>query len=137
MPGGNWERVAAYVSNGHGRLGIYGADLVNGQAKYKDVYQAGKQWTSELSDTAAEHYAIATPVNGKYGDAVWETSSKSETPWEDSWYSDYSSFPFAMNPFFGRGGIYTQTSGTGMFYFGRSAGEASVTHGFRVVVPVL
>jgi len=136
MSGGNWEMVAAYVPNGHENLGKYGNDLVNGLSKYKDVYQAAKQWTSESPDTTAEHYALSTPAKGKYGDAVYETSSKSENPWKDSWYSDYSRFPNSANPFFCRGGGYYDVSDAGLFCFHWVDGAPDVNDGFRVVVPV-
>jgi len=137
MSGGNWEKVAAYVPNGHERLETYGADLVNGLAKYKDVYQAAKQWTEASPDTAAENYTLSTPANGKYGDAVYETSSKSEDPWKDSWYSDRSYFPNSKVPFFIRGGCCGTAFNAGMFCFDRTAGEPYSGGGFRVVVPVL
>jgi len=137
MSGGTWERVAAYVSNEHENLEKYGNDLVNGQAKYKDVYQTVKQWTSGSPDTAAEHYTLFTPANGKYGDAVYETSSKSEDPWKDSWYNDCSIFPHSEDPFFVRGGGCYDASNAGLFAFGWSYGNPYVNHGFRVVVPVL
>jgi len=137
MSGGNWERVAAYVPNGHEHLEKYGKDLVNGAAKYKDIYQAAKQWTEATTDTAAEHYALSTPANGKYGDAVWETSSKSEDPWKDSWYSNRSGFSYSTGPFLDRGGNYADMSSAGMFYFGRTGGGPVSGSGFRVVVSVL
>jgi len=136
MSGGNWERVAAYVPNGHANLEKNGADLVNGLAKYKDVYQAAKQWSSSSPDTAAEHYALSTPANGKYGDAIYETSSKSVDPWKDSWYSDFSYFLCSTWPFFGRGGHYSNTPISGLFCFNGSDGSPYVDGGFRVVVPV-
>jgi len=137
MSGGNWEGVAAYVSNGHENLDKYGTDLVNGQAKYKDVYQAAKQWTAASPDTATEHYALSTPTNGKYGDAMWETSPKSVAPWKDSWYNDHSRFPCSDTPFFLRGARYNGVSNAGVFCFLWSTGEPHVTYGFRVVVSVL
>jgi len=137
MSGGNWERVAAYVPNGHENIEKYGADLVNGLPKYKDVYQAAKQWSSSSPDTAAEHYTLSTPANGKYGDAIWETSSKSEKNWQDSWYSDHSRFPYSNLPFFCRGGAHSYTVDCGMFSFSWVDGVPYVNDGFRVVVPVL
>jgi len=137
MSGGNWERVAAYVPNGHENLEKYGADLVNGQAKYKDIYQAAKQWTEASPDTVAENYALTAPANKKYGDAVWETSSESEDPWQDSWYSDYSKFSNSSAPFFSRGGDFVNTSAAGVFSLHCYDGSAIYYHGFRVVVPVL
>jgi len=135
--GGTWEMVAAYVPNEHENLGKYGADLVNGLAKYKDIYQAAKKWTEANPDTTEENYALSTPANKKYGDAVWETSSKSADPWKDSWYSDYSPFPRSDYPFFIRGGNYDYTSSAGMFCFSWTAGEPHGRVGFRVVIPVL
>jgi len=137
MSGGNWERVAAYVPNEHENLGKYGNDLINGLEKYKDVYQAAKQWSSEVVDTAADNYALSTPANKKYGDAMYETSSKSESTWKDSWYSDYSRFSNSISPFFNRGGCFNNTSSAGMFCFSWTSGEPASGVGFRVVVPVL
>jgi len=137
MSGGNWERVAAYVPNGHEYLEKLGKDLINGQAKYKDVYQAAKQWSEASPDTETEHYALSTPANKKYGDAVWETSSKSEGLCKDSWYSDLSGIPCSYTPFFARGDYYNAKSNAGMFCFSWTDGSPSVYRGFRVVVPVL
>jgi len=137
MSGGNWEGIAAYVLNGHENLEKYGADLANGLAKYKDVYQAEKQWIEGSPDAAARNYALSTPTKGKYGDAVWEISSKSDNPYKDSWYGDFSNFPRADNLFFGRGDSCNATSGAGVFCFGWTAGVPYINNGFRVVVPVL
>jgi len=137
MSGGAWERVAAYIPNGHENSEKYGADLINGQAKYKDVYQAAKQWTSGAPDITAENYALSIPANKKYGDAVWETSFKSADPWKDSWYSDYSYFPYSDYPFFSRGGHCDSMSVAGVFCFSWTGGYSGSGHGFRVVVPVL
>jgi len=137
MSGGIWERTAAYVPNGHENLEKYGADLVNGAAKYKEVYQAAKQWSETNPDTATENYVLSTPTNKKYGDAVYETSSKSEDPWKDSWYNDCSRFPRSGNLFFARGGNCFDTSNAGVFALAWSNGGPYVNDGFRVVVPVL
>ena len=134
MSGGNWERVAAYVNNGHDNL-KNGTSLVNGAAKYKNEYTA--TGTTNGNDSQSGNYDNADPkvATGHYGDAVWETSSASSG--QGSWYKDYSIFPYAAGPFFNRGGNYNDTSGAGVFYFSRSSGEANGRDGFRVVVPVL
>ena len=136
MRGGNWERVAAYVNNGHTNLTTYGGDLVaSGTAsKYRDVY------TSTVSDGSSAQeadYALATPANGHYGDAVYETSASSNSPWTNSWYSDYSNFPYSKWPFFDRGGVCSGDSSVGVFCFNGTTGNVFDNNGFRVVVPVL
>ena len=130
MSGGAWEYVAAYVNNGHSNLTTYGSSLVNAEAKYKDVYSKGS------SDSYSNNYAVSTPANGHYGDAVWETSNSGTST--NSWYSDYSNFPDTIYPFFVRGGYYDGDASAGAFYFNRSnGGNYNSYYSFRVVVPVL
>ncbi len=129
MSGGAWEYVAGYVNNGNSNLTTYGSTLVNAAAKYKDVYSVGS------SDSNSNNYAVSTPANGHYGDAVYETSSSGSG--STSWYSDYSYFPNASGPFFIRGGNYSGASIAGVFCFTNSYGTAYSTHSFRVVLPVL
>ena len=129
MSGGAWEYVAAYVNNGHSNLTTYGSSLVNAEAKYKDVYSKGS------SDSYSNNYAVSTPANGHYGDAVWETSNSGTST--NSWYSDYSNFPDTIYPFFVRGGYYDGDASAGAFYFNRSNGGSNSSLSFRVVVPVL
>ena len=131
MSGGAWEYVAAYVNNGHSNLTTYGSSLVNAEAKYKDVYSKGS------SDSYSNNYAVSTPANGHYGDAVWETSSSASSPYTNSWYSDYSNFPSTTHPFFLRGGGYSNVTGAGVFDFNYYYGNNSSNYSFRVVVPVL
>jgi len=131
MSGGAWEYTAAYVNNGNGNLTSYGASLVNNtNGRYKNVYSKGS------SDTRAANYAVATPTNGHYGDAVYETSNKYENT-DGSWYADYSLFPYSGSPFFMRGGYYSDTTCAGLFCFNYNVGNYNGVFGFRVVVPVL
>ena len=111
MSGGAYEYVAAYVNNGNSNLTTYGSTLVNAAGKYKDVYSKGS------SDDRTLNYAMSTPDRGNYGDAIWETSSNSASPWTLSWYSDYSYFPISNTPFFPRGGYCYNTSDAGVFGF--------------------
>ena len=129
MSGGAWEYVAAYVNNGHSNLTTYGSSLVNAEAKYKDVYSKGS------SDSYSNNYAVSTPANGHYGDAVWETSNSGTST--NSWYSDYSGFPCTSTPFFHRGGGYGNATTAGVFCFNGSGGISSSDVSFRIVVPVL
>ena len=134
MSGGNWERVAAYVNNGHGNLAKYGSSLVNGASKYKNVYTATN---TGGNDSQEGNYNNADPrtATGHYGDAVYETSGTYTG--QGSWYKDYSDFPVAEWPFFYRGGGCSNTSDAGVFFFGGDTGGAYADSGFRVVVPVL
>ena len=134
MSGGNWERVAAYVNNGHGNLAKYGSSLVNGASKYKNVYTATN---TGGNDSQEGNYNNADPrtATGHYGDAVYETSGTYTG--QGSWYKDYSDFPVAEWAFFYRGGGCSNTSDAGVFFFGGDTGGAYADSGFRVVVPVL
>ena len=132
MSGGAWEYTAAYVENSYitdttKDQYTYGKSVVDGAAKYKDVYSIGTD-----GDSYTGNYAAAS---GKYGDAVYETSSTGDGT--DSWYSDCSYFPDTDYPFFIRGGNYNDKSDAGVFYFNNDNGNDNNDIGFRVVVPVL
>ena len=73
--------------------------------------------------------------SGKYGDAVYETSSKaSGWAWDFSWYGDYSEFPSGAFPFFIRGNAYDRHTNAGVYSFAgtHSAGNYS----FRPVLVI-
>ena len=117
MSGGAWEYVAGYYGSGNSN----GSSLVNAPSRYKDIYSS---YTAPTS-------------GGHYGDAVWETSSSINSPYTNSWYDDYSYFPYSDYPFFERGGYCSNGTGAGLFYFLSYNGSASGYYSFRVVVPVL
>ena len=127
MSGGAWERVAAYVNNGHANLQTYGKSVVEGIGKYKEVYEQGATDTQELNYEKAA---------SKYGDAIYETSNGYASS-NVSWYSDYVNFAKTTGPFFIRGGGYNSKAIAGVFAFGITDGAIHVDCGFRVVVPVL
>ena len=135
MSGGNWEMIASYVNNGHENLSNAG-DLVSDStlARYRDIYSST---VSDGSDAQAADYDLSVPGNGKYGDAIYETSSSSDDPWTNSWYSDGSDFPNADVPTFVRGGYNGSDTTAGLFCFDGATGAADTDNGFRVVVPVL
>ena len=130
MSGGAMEYTAAYVNNENSNLTTYGGTLINAASKYKDVYSKGS------SDDIKLNYAISTPDRGNYGDAIWETSSNSASPWTQSWYSDYSNFPCTSGPFFSHGGDCNHTFNAGVFGFIYVGGYEHIAYSFRVVVPV-
>ena len=134
MSGGTWERVAGYINNENENLMTYGSSLVKGDAKTKNVY------IKASTDDPTNNY---NQNSGKYGDAVYETSSNSTSPWNLSWYADYSRFPSLSDPFFIRGGCYidaTTVDATvaGVFYFGYNNGYSSGSDiSFRPVLVAL
>ena len=91
--------------------------------------------TVRESDSQIDNYAVSTPSNGKYGDAVYETSSSGSN--STSWYSDYSYFMYFTYPFLGHGGLYNYNSYAGIFYFSPTDGYTRKDDSFRVVLPVL
>ena len=129
MNGGAWEYVTGYVDNENSSLTRYGSVLVSADSKYKDVYSPGS------SDSPENNYAVSTPENSHYGDAIYETSSSySDT---NGWYSDHSYFSYSSWPFFIRGGINIGETDAGVFAFSYSSGNYYNDMSFRVIVPVL
>ena len=142
MSGGTWERTASIVNNGNSNLTTYGSQIMKelnngGSTKYITVYphDSSKDNTS-ISNTDANlntanqaNYVKNTKI---YGDGIRETSTAGTG--KSSWYSDYSYFAGLYYPFFGRGGAYGATSGAGLFYFSRTDGNSSYSHGFRSVL---
>ena len=129
MSGGLLEYTAAYVNNGDSVLIDYGASLVNGVAKTKDVYIKG------ANDDYATNYAATV---SKYGDAIYETSNDGgDIDSMSSWYNDYSIFPRRGTPLFRRGGGCHSDTGAGLFFFDRDYGDAGDNCGFRPVLVIL
>ncbi len=133
MPSVCEEYVAAYINNGDSNLTTYGKNLINADAKYKNVYNVGE------TDTSEGNFSVATPANGYFGDALYEISSDS-----GSWFQDCHSFPYGRNPFFKRGahsGVIGELQG--IFYYNMDDGTTKNGPSsywplsFRVVIPVL
>ena len=136
MSGGTWERTAAIVNNGNdsGNLNTYGKAIMNAlnngkSSEYVTVYPTGESKGQSLDDASKSNYAANTKI---YGDAIRETSTAGLG--QTSWYSDYSYFVGAYNPFFLRGGGCWSTSGAGLFCFDRSGGVSNYSNGFRSVL---
>ena len=134
MSGGAWERTAAIVNNGNENLNIYGKAIMNAlnngkSTEYVTVYPKGETSGQSLDDASKSNYIANTKI---YGDAIRETSTTGLG--QTSWYSDYSCFVGAVNPFFVRGGVCWATSGAGLFFFYRADGNSSYNVGFRSVL---
>ena len=134
MSGGAWERTAAIVNNGNENLNIYGKAIMNAlnngkSSEYVTVYPNGETSGQSIDDASKSNYTANTKI---YGDAIRETSSAGLG--QTSWYSDYSYFVGAYDPFFTRGGYCWGTSGAGLFCFYRADGSSNYNHGFRSVL---
>ena len=107
--------------------------LNNGKSsKYVTVYpyDSSVDKTGANIDTAsAANWKANTKI---YGDGIRETSTAGTG--KTSWYGDYSYFPAVYNPFSGRGGIFWDTDGAGLFYFNRTGGTSHYLTGFRSVL---
>ena len=134
MSGGAWERTAAIVNNGNENLNIYGKAIMNAlnngkSTEYVTVYPKGETSGQSLDDASKSNYIANTKI---YGDAIRETSTTGLG--QTSWYSDYSYFVGAYDPFFARGGTYWVTSDAGLFCFSRVNGSSVYNSGFRSVL---
>ena len=121
MAGGAWEYVAGYLSE-ITALTNY-TTLASADPKYKDVY-AG------TTNDGTTNYNENT---GKYGDAVYETSSSGGSS-TGSWVSSDSHFPRSSYPVFHRGGHAYNGSYAGVFAFDNFSGVADTRSSFRPVV---
>lgn len=121
MAGGAWEYVAGYLSE-ITALTNY-TTLASADSKYKDVY----------AGTSSDRNTNYNANTGKYGDAVYETSSSGSSN-TGSWGSSHSSFPNSSSPVFGRGGRAVNGGNAGVFAFSYGTGDAFTYFSFRPVV---
>ena len=125
MSGGLWEYMANYLGSATEN------SYVNSSSKLNEKYQtsyAGDGKTYSTEDRTTNYKAN----QGKYGDAIWETSNGCNEQF--SWNQDYSYFPYTVNPFFLRGGSYDYSTAAGPFYFGDAYGGGYSYYSFRVVL---
>ena len=134
MSGGIWERSAAIVNNGNGKLNTYGKAIMNAlnngkSSEYVTVYPKGETSGQSLDDASKANYTANTKI---YGDAIRETSTSGLG--QTSWHDDYSYFVGAKYPFFPRGGGFWDCSGAGLFSFSHTDGNSGYARGFRSVL---
>ena len=140
MAGGSWEHTAAYVDSTKGGTVAnsyltgesYGKAVYDAAPKYKDVYRV-----SDKNDDIVRNYSANAD---KYGDGIFETSYTSYDGTNyagSSWNGDHSHFPFSGDPFFSRGGHYSNGAYAGVFAFGNYTGGSRSDSGFRAVLATL
>lgn len=124
MAGGAWEYVAGYLSK-ITALTNY-TTLASAVSKYKDVYagNSGDRNTNYNANT------------GKYGDAVYETSSSGSSD-TGSWDSCQTYFINSNSPVFVRGGLAQGGKVAGIFAFNTSVGGSRTYTSFRPVITLM
>ena len=129
MSGGSWERIAAYINNGHSYLKEYGQTLLDAPDKHKQVYEAitsSGTVTTTGNDSQQKNYENIATI---FGDALYEISSSYGN--SNSWYKDNAVYPYLDLPFFERSGGCEDNNATGIFCFDNADGNASIYHSFR------
>ncbi len=126
LSGGIWEFTAGYIAIETGVYQDYGGSLKGESSEYKSKYEG-------TSSSDLTNYSNEGNVNRK-GEAIWETSDSGNGV--NSWNSDYSYFMNPDNPFIARGGLWLNTSYSGVFAFRNNDGCLSFGVGFRPVLVV-
>ena len=147
MSGGVWERVTSYVANGNDSLKMYGETLTyqndilkTKSTEYVTVYPYSAPESTTINTASQTNFKNNSKI---YGDSIRETTSNkagtSESGWDvSSWNDDRSIFIALNNPFFMRGGAYSNGSKAGVFSYYRDNGNSSYNIGFRaVIVPTI
>ena len=119
MNGGAWEYVMGNMVNSSGNF--YSSSSGFSEApdpKYYDKYTYGTTYT--------------THRRGKLGDATKETL-KTFGSTSGGWYSDYAYFPYSSNPWFERGGSYSNGTIAGVFSFYNISGYGNSYASARAV----
>ena len=111
LSGGAWEYVASYYNGG--------SSLSNGSSFASQNGTSTEYATAYTGTSASSAY--------KPGDATYETSG---------WHGDAAYFVRSSNPFFLRGGYYSNGTNAGVFYFDYSGGYANSNCSFRMCLAV-
>lgn len=125
MSGGVWERVVASVVNENGTFIPASSGFTNKpESKYYDEYPY---------NTDSYNFSIS-----KLGDAMRETRKRTSGSTQN-WYNDYTNMPGNLSDcancvWVDRGGYASDGGSAGLFYVGRSPGDAWTSLGSRAVV---
>jgi len=117
MSGGAWEYMASYMSGQVGSSGLT-VDTINANSNYFNIYNSA-------SGDTTYNYRILGDATGENGPI---------TSYRSSWYQDYASFVYSSNPWFVRGGYYSDTSSAGVLPSVTTRVGASGVAGARMVL---
>ncbi len=127
MSGGIYEFVAGYRKNGSMSSSGFTSEPIEQYPelkKYFDVYDDSS--VDSNSNYTTRKLGDATGEMGPFGTINGGGIS--------SWYGDNAGFVMANIPWFGRGGIYGDTTRAGVFYFIYSSGASSTNFTSRLVL---
>ena len=127
MSGGAWEYVASYITGKPGSSGFSITTLANYDSKYFDVYNASSAVTTY-------QYRILGDATGEMGPFKQYLDGDNNSRYHSSWYGDFSYFVDSSDPWFYRGGHYTDGVLAGAFYFNNYTGGTNSHDGFRITL---
>ena len=123
LNGGLAEKVADYVANNNKALSENGTNYAKGESsQYVKAYTSGES-------SGNNNFSANSKI---YGDAISETSKESGNT--SSWFNDASIYPEGAEPFFTRGGKWSQGESAGVFNYEKSDGSGAYNLGFRAVL---
>ena len=117
MSGGAYEYAASLRSETYGSSGFDATTLKAYNSKYYDEYNGSSELTTYSMRILGDATGEMGPFNGY-----------------QNWYNDYSYFVESSEPWFSRGGDYTDGVIAGHFYFDRDTGGARSYAGLRIVL---
>ena len=127
MSGGAWEYTMGNMSS-----------VSTGYTFYPSSSGLASSWYTS-NQKYVNTYSYDTVYNnqkaynrGRLGDATAETLLTASS--SGGWYSDSASFPYSTYPWFLRGGVYSNNSSAGTFYFGYSSGRNDSNYGSRIAL---
>ena len=95
-----------------------------------------QKWKTYILEEIGSEESNYSINSGKYGDAVYETSTNGNTS-NSSWYGNHSDFPRMGVPFFERGGSCDTGTTAGVFAFCYFDGDKFGNISFRPVLVAL
>ena len=137
MSGGAYEYTMGVVQDNTttGRSPMSGTDTSSNSGYIGKVGSSYADSGNTLAFPAAKYYDLYANGTTKDDQTAYNRSHLGDATGETrSWYSDDANFPFALGPWFSRGGSYFIGSGAGVFYFYNAGGGAYTNSGFRVTL---
>ncbi len=128
MSGGAYEYVMGNISK-----------VTTGYTFYPSSSSFSSSWYTADTAKYVTTYAYDTVYDnqkaynkGRLGDATAETLLSASS--SGGWYSDYAHFPYSGDAWFGRGGIFGNGSGAGVFRFYGDVGSSYVSYSSRAAL---
>ena len=133
MSGGAWEYVMGYTTKATTEDGTSGITSLYSNFFSDNTYS--KYW-DKYTSTANTNYnnRILGDATGEMGPFGSELDPDGSTRYKSSWYKDYAYFANSSNPWFDRGGDWSNGTEAGSFAFYNSTGGTFAYISFRIVL---